>query len=340
MAMLAAASSASLAHHLTSSDAGWFAKVVNQGYYWPGVEGRSDLAFFPLYPALAKGVTALGASTTAALLSVAWLSTVAAAVLLVRLGAAVRTPAVGLWLALLWLIAPRSHVQVMGYSEPLFTALAAACLLMLVQRRWLWAGVLCGLAGLTRSTGLALIATLGLAAIWAVVQAEPTARLRTALRAGLACIIGASGFVGFWSYTAWRVGDVRGYLLVQEEWGSVSAPPWMLPVNAIQHLGSPWPFSSVAVVVLASFVLVVWLLGSREDWRLVAYACLGFLMISFQGGYFRSKARLVMPFFPIWLPPARKLVRLPAWAQVLLFLCLAIGSAIWGVDVSMGKVSP
>ena len=56
----------------------------------------------------------------------------------------------------------------MGYTETLFTALAAWSLFAVMRRRWLTAGVLCLAAGLTRSVAIALIAAVGLAALVAV----------------------------------------------------------------------------------------------------------------------------------------------------------------------------
>ena len=62
---------------------------------------------------------------------------------------------VGTLLTVLWGVLPVAMVQWMGYTESMFTALAAWALYAVLTGRWLWAASLASLAGLTRPTGIA-----------------------------------------------------------------------------------------------------------------------------------------------------------------------------------------
>lgn len=65
---------------------------------------------------------------------------------------------------------PTAFVQSMAYTETLFTALAAWALYAVLRGRWIVAGALCVLAGLTRPTAAALIAALAITAAVTLVR--------------------------------------------------------------------------------------------------------------------------------------------------------------------------
>src|SRR5690606_16686344 len=107
-------------------------------------------------------------------------------------------------------------VQSMLYTETLFTALAAWSLYCVLRRQWLAAGVLCLLAGLTRSASAALIAAVGLAALVAVWRDR-----ERRWRALAAAILAPLGLLGFLVWVGWRLGRLDGYFYVQgTAWGS------------------------------------------------------------------------------------------------------------------------
>ncbi|GGK12377.1 membrane protein [Pilimelia terevasa] len=157
-------------------DAAWFAGIAADGYDHgvPAEAGGprlSNLAFFPLYPGLVRLAALLpGVGTGAAGVLVAGLCALAAAAGIFLVGRELRGRRVGLLLVALWAALPHAVVQQMAYSESLFTALAAFTLYALLRGRWLTAAALCVAAGLTRSTAVALIAAVGVAAALAVWQ--------------------------------------------------------------------------------------------------------------------------------------------------------------------------
>jgi len=146
---------------LTGWDAQWYAGIARHGYGLTKIvpDGRhlSDYAFFPLYPALERGLADLGPlSVLQAGLIISNVSAVAAAWAIYLLGE--RVAGRGLILVVLWAALPISVVESMAYSEALFTALAAWSLWSVLGDRWVTAGVLTALAGSTRPVGVAVVA--------------------------------------------------------------------------------------------------------------------------------------------------------------------------------------
>ncbi len=138
-------------------DSDWFLRIAENGYSWPS----STPAFFPLYPALvaALGRVLAGHDVLAGVI-VSLVAGAAAFALLYRLtltrlgeDAARRT---ALYLA----VAPTTLFFGAVYSESLFLLLAVAAFLVAEQGRFGRAGLLAGLALLTRSAGVALVPAL------------------------------------------------------------------------------------------------------------------------------------------------------------------------------------
>src|SRR5207253_1167110 len=94
---------------------------------------------------------------------------------------------------------PGSFVLSMVYSEPLMLALAIGCLLALLDRRWLVAGVLAGLATGVRPNAVALVAACAWAAAVAIVK-------RREWRALVAPLLAPAGLVAFFAFLWARTG--------------------------------------------------------------------------------------------------------------------------------------
>lgn len=330
---------------LTAFDAGWYLTVINGGYH---LEERSNLAFFPLLPLLAKLPMAFGLSPQWALLTVAWVGSVVAVLGIHRVGTELGSPAVGFWLAFCWAVAPRAHVQAMGYAEGWFTAFIAWGLWAMVTNRHLLAGAMGLLAGLTRAPSLVYVAVLGLWWLVGVLQhqraRDPSERWQLDRLA--AALLGSMGFIAFWSYIAYRTGSFWGYLDVQEGWNSLTGSPathliklWQVVTGGLE--GATWDehgTSSIALVLV--IVLVVIMIVSREHWLATSMVVLALLLTLVQQEYYHSKARMLMPWFMVWLPVARWLARQALWAAAVIGLVLAAVSIWWGVDGALYRYSP
>ncbi|MGW0944739.1 mannosyltransferase family protein [Streptomyces sp. NPDC002623] len=148
-------------------DALWYTRVAELGYGYevrlPNGDVHSNLAFFPLLPWLERllhAVTPLSYADAGFVVSL--VASLAAAGGIFAVADHVYGRRAGVCAVLVWAVLPVGIVQSMAYSESLFTALAAWSLYAVLTGRWVTAGVLASLSGLTRPVGLAVVA-----AVWA-----------------------------------------------------------------------------------------------------------------------------------------------------------------------------
>ncbi|MEJ8636328.1 MULTISPECIES: glycosyltransferase family 39 protein [Streptomyces] len=318
-------------------DSDWYMLIAEHGYgrtlYWPDGAVQSDLAFFPLYPALIRAVTTVlpVTSGTAGLL-ISWAAAGAAAwgiyAVVERLYGR-RTATVTV---VLWGLLPHSIVLSMAYTEPVLTAFAAWSLYAVLTRRWLWAGTLATLAGLSRPNGIAVAAAVVAVAAYELVRAA-----RTGERAGWRLWTGAAvaplGWCGYVLSVGFRKGDVLGgYFAVQRGWTS----KFDFGVGALKVVRDivlkPTLFSlMVALLVVAAAVLLfVLLVLDRPPAAIVVYTALLLLITLGGSGFFESKPRFLLPAFPLLLPLARALTKTRPGTAVVMTVALAGLSFAYG----------
>lgn len=312
---------------LTKSDGAWYLGIAQHGY--DGYERvQSNMAFFPLYPGLIRALeplTPLGARSTALL--VAWVAALAAAWALFAIGDHLYDRRVGILLAVLWGVLPHSIVQSMSYSEGIFTAFAAWSLYAVLRARWVTAGLLCLLAGLTRPTASSLLAVVCLAALIAVV------RRRDGWRPWAALLLAPAGWLGYLAWVGWRTGRPDGWFHIQDAgWGTtfdVGADTVTVARKVLAH-PSAFTLYVVTLVVLLALALFVLSLLDRQPWQLLLYS--GLLLVTTLGaaGYYWAKARFLLPAFPLLLPVAVALARTSRAKAVTVVATLAVVSAYLG----------
>ena len=238
-------------------DSDWYLRIAEHGY---ADAPSSTPAFFPLYPGLvgALGRLLLGHYVLAGvLLSLA--ACAASFVLLHRL-ALPRLGADGARRAVLYLaVFPTSLFLVAVYSESLFLALALAAFLLAERGRFAGAGLVAGLALLTRPAGLALLPALALLA-W---RADD--RRRALLGVAAALPVAAAYPVLLWIWIGEPLAPLRAQEGIWDRalspagplgglWAGVAAlgdtdPPRLLAHNALQ-LAFAVAFLALAVVVV------------------------------------------------------------------------------------------
>ncbi|YAL82699.1 glycosyltransferase family 39 protein [Dermacoccaceae bacterium W4C1] len=299
-------------------DSLWYSRIADHGYdvVVRTADGRSlsAQAFYPLLPGIERlggELTGLAPSTVGVV--VAWVSGAVAAVLIARIGRHLFGARVGLLTAVLWAALPIAMVEVMGYSESLFTALAAGCLLALLHQRWWIAGWCCAAAGLTRPTGMAVLVALVVAV--ALTAREPSSgdeTRRTRLSRIGAVAVGVCGVAAHPLAVALARGDLLGYPRVQAGWGNGFDAGWSFARAAL-------PPALAVVAVLAFWCLVAWagvaMRRSGQPWFIVAYALVVVVTAMGASGFFGSKPRLLIPAFPVLLWLALIVHRrAPRWA--------------------------
>ena len=318
-------------------DSDWYMLIAEHGYgrtlYWPDGAVQSDLAFFPLYPALIRAVTTVlpVTSGTAGLL-ISWAAAGAAAwgiyAVVERLYGR-RTATVTV---VLWGLLPHSIVLSMAYTEPVLTAFAAWSLYAVLTRRWLWAGTLATLAGLSRPNGIAVAAAVVAVAAYELVRAA-----RTSERAGWRLWTGAAvaplGWCGYVLSVGFRKGDVLGgYFAVQRGWTS----KFDFGVGALKVVRDivlkPTLFSLMValLVVAAAMLLFALLLLDRPPAAIVVYTAVLLLITLGGSGFFESKPRFLLPAFPLLLPLARALTKTRPGTAVVMTVALAGLSFAYG----------
>jgi hypothetical protein len=320
-------------------DSRWYLHIAEYGYgthvHVLSTTGavQRDWAFFPLYPGLIRAVyTVLPVSPGAAALLIAWTAAGVAAYGIYAIGHHLYGRAVATALVALWASLPHSVVLDIAYTESLLSALAAWSLYAVLKGRWLWAGVLAALAGLSRPTGFAVAAAVSVAAVYELIRLRGRAPL--ALWAGAA--IAPLGWVGFVLWVGDHTGDLLGgYFTVQRAWDSrfdFGAGSLKFLKGLLLHGGRvvyPLSLVIVAAAVLLFFLLCI----DRLPLALVVYSGILVLITVGGSGPYASKPRFLVPAFPLLLPLALAFAR--SW-RVRPKHAFVLGAALAALSVVYG----
>lgn len=246
-------------------DTHWYLLISRLGYF-----DHSTPNFFPLYPVLVGGLaTVLGHGAgpvwphpdpvrLVAALAVANLGALAGFIGLALLGASEDgDPAAGWRVLRVWSAYPFAFFSAAAYTEGPFLAEVALALLLARRGRWAWALLPAALAGLTRSTALALALPLAYEygrhrGLWSRLRRPPARHLL-----GLAASTGAApaGMAVFFLYCWRRFGDPLTPLHTQQSiWGHQLWPLWRTAREIVARLhhagGSPMLVVDTAAVLL------------------------------------------------------------------------------------------
>ncbi|MEU7037317.1 glycosyltransferase family 39 protein [Streptomyces sp. NPDC046237] len=312
----------------TSWDSDWYTRIAAHGYghtlHWPDGVVQSDLAFFPLYPALVRAVTTVlpvEGGTAGLLLS--WLSAGVAAWGIYLIGERLHGRPTAVLLVLLWGLLPHSIVLSMAYTEPLMTALSAWSLYALLTGRWLWAGALAAVAGLSRPNGVAIAAAVLVAAAYELWRGRGRADPRVWAGAVLAP-------VGWLSYLLWvgaRRGDLLGgYFAVQDGWTSRFDFGRGALRFVLEMLRGPTQFGfGMALLITGAGVLLFALLAlvERPPLPVLVYTAVLVVITVGGSGFFESKPRFLLPAFPLLVPLAQALTKARPRAAIVVIAALA-----------------
>jgi Gpi18-like mannosyltransferase len=134
-------------------DAMWFSKIVSQGY------STTDItpAYHPLYPWLATPLSKIGISPELSLLIISALAGIALFFCFYKFAHLDLSPNDAFFALLVFSFSPLAFIFFAPYSESLFILLAVLCLYFLRKKSWWLAGIMGGLATLTRQQGLFLV---------------------------------------------------------------------------------------------------------------------------------------------------------------------------------------
>jgi hypothetical protein len=327
-------------------DSLWYTRVAEGGYghevRLPSGDLHSDLAFFPLLPWLERlGAAVTPLSYADAGFAVSLLASLAAAWGIFAVGELAAGRRAGVCLVLLWAVLPVGIVQSMAYSESLFTALAAWSLYAVLTGRWVTAGSLALLAGLTRPVGLAVAAAVWAGGIAALARGPvPGGGARPVLGMALAPL-GAAGYV---LWVGHRTGDgPLGYLDVQAGWRN-GFDGGLAFARFVAEKFTSFPAALAGLGLTVGVALVIWLyvvgVRRRLPLPLLVYGGIVTALALCASGYFGSKPRLLLPAFPLLLPLAAALARPRTGRSALVVTGVAAVSAVYGAFWLNGSGPP
>lgn len=330
-------------------DALWYTRIAELGYGYevrlPNGDVHSNLAFFPLLPWLERLVAEVSPLSYAdGGFVVSLLASLAAAWGIFAVAEHVYGRRVGVCAVLLWAVLPVGIVQSMAYSESLFTALAAWSLYAVLTGRWITAGALALLTGLTRPVGLAVVAAVWAAGIASFARDRGAGRAPGADGAGLllgvpvrrvlAMLLAPLGAAAYVLWVGHRTGKgPLGYLDVQAGWRNGFDGGYAFARFVAEKFTS-FPSALAGVGLLVGVGLVVWLyvvcVRQRQPLPLLVYAGVVTALALCASSYFGSKPRLLLPAFPLLLPLARSLAGLRTRRSTLVVGAVAMASAAYG----------
>ena len=297
----------SLWWYLQQWDGFWYLNVVRDGYpsvlpVHSGLVAQNTTAFFPLYPMLIRLVVGTGVSDVGAGLLISGIFGVASVLLLWKLLARLWGDEAADRGAALFCFLPGALIFSLLYAEPLMMTCSFGCLLLLLDRRWVAAGVLAALATATRPNALALVAACGWAALVAVVR-------RREWRSLLAPLLAPVGAIAYLWFLRARTGRADAFFVTQRDgWGQTSdltltwdrmggffADPW----SVAQH-------SVLALSVTFTIVLLVLFLKGRPPGPVLVYSAVIIALANFHSMY-GVWPRFLLTAGPLSVVPARYL---------------------------------
>jgi hypothetical protein len=340
---------------LTAWDGTWYIGLAQHGYdtsvrYQAGRLVNTNIAFLPLFSWLIKAVSVVGVPADWAAVIVANLAGLAAAWAIGLIGTRLYDRRVGIVLAVLWGALPHAVVESMAYTESLFTALAAWALWALLERRYLLAGSLTALAGLTRPTATALIAAVGIGCLVVIVRQVRGVGWRRAWSDGgwrpwVGAALSPLGLAGFLVWCAVALHRVDAYFWMQDQgWGTTVD----LGRTTVHEFGVTLTHERPLALAMTSLVLVLAVLLCAvlavDVWRaraatlvpLLVFCGVLLLTVLVQGGvYYYAKARFLLPAFGLLLPVATALASTRAHVRYAVLALLVLISGWYGAYLTI-----
>lgn len=300
-------------------DGSWYESILTEGYPTEiprdaeGTAQANAWAFYPVYPYLVRVLMQVtGLPWSAAASSAALVFGFGAAVLMLQLFRRLLPGPGALWALAVVAFSAAAPVLQAAYAESLHLGLLAAALLLVLDRRALWAAPLILVLCLTRPAGVPFAAALGLTwfirSCLALREQEPEHRLghlpglfdRWFWLALWACACAL-----LWPLIAWLVtGEPRAYTDTETAWrgtGLVVVEPWLALGGRLLGQGWGWLLllavaGGFGLVMTSRVVRAVLPLGVRV-WA-IAYGVYLLLFLHPQSSTFR----MLLPLFVLAVP--------------------------------------
>jgi len=330
-------------------DAAWYQQIVVHGY------GSSDgtAPFQPLYAWLATPLAKAGISPILSLLIVSGLAGIALFFLYQKL-ANIDLSSMGARFSLmLFALAPPAFILFAPYSEAVFLLAAVACLFFLRKKSWWLAGIMGGIAALTRQQGILLLIPMTWE-LWEISRHRFTL-VKKQWQKWLAILLVPMGLLIWLIYRALFLNDVHVNLgNINQFLYSFLISPSATQVVPNQHFTWPWqvlfysfqklivaPDIDIWVNLIGGFLFIILLAVAWRSMRIgyrlysLVTVCISF---SFFSGFVHPTMGLLRHLFlafPVFIGMAAVLKK--TWTR-LLFLGLSLSGMAFLVILSTLKV--
>jgi Gpi18-like mannosyltransferase len=314
-------------------DAAHYLKIAQFGYTGVG-EDRFLIVFFPFYPALVALLEIVVGDYLISAFIVSALATFGLGLAfreLVKLDYSEKTAQLAV---LFLLIFPTSYFLHIPYTESLFLALTVGCFLAARKKAWVIAGILGGLACLTRVNGLILIPAIAFE-VW-----DEYRETRLFNRKWFFLALIPSGFGAYLALNYFVAGDPLMFLTYQREhWFRYFRPPWEGIWETYKKLANPKPNDAQMqgnqelTFVVIGFVATVagwkYLRGSYRVWMLSNW------LLFVSTSMVLSVPRYTITLFPLFILMALAAMR-NWWANVLIIVWSILFLSLFVIQFGRG----
>jgi hypothetical protein len=291
-------------------DAYWYELIAREGYGTVGDEANA-VAFFPLYPILARVTGTLFGSHLLSGLLISNAAFLIGLIYLYRIGLTFYDQATVERAIIFFLCFPAAIFHSAFYTEGLYIALTAAFFHYFLRRQYGRATVGGALATLCRPTGLLVLIVAFLAtAVRSLKSRSPPGRSFYVL------LLVPLGLATHMAYLHVHTGDALAFAHVQAHWGRTAQFPLVPIAETLQSIDWAFPrdmrntqnvinvVTSMAFLV-AGIALLVWPRDSRS-WPLFGIYVIGGTLFPLHAGLTDSAVRYCSVLFPAFFLLAEK----------------------------------
>ncbi len=284
-------------------DAQRYLQLAREGYLTAG-DARFNLVGLPLYPWLTRAVSWSGCDIRIAAFLVSGVASLAAALLLLQLVRFDEEEGVSLYAIWFLLIYPTSYFLNIAYTEATLLALVLGSFVAARKKAWLWAGVLGGLASMTRLPGIVVLPAL-LFEAWEQYRVARRFEWRWLWLAIVPCGLG----IYLWINYALTGDPLAFSKLFREHFYQSLASPWIGLRNVFRVLDGDQPDFVVMSGGAEAFFSILAIAMTTWSWFVLrpSYSIwmTGTTLLCISNKFIQGVPRYTLVMFPIFILFAR-----------------------------------
>ena len=286
-------------------DGGWYTRIAERGYFF--MDGKSsgvqsNVAFYPLYPYLARYLGYVVGGHHLAGWLISNISCMLGLAYVYRIGAKILDTHSAERACILLLLFPTSLFFSAYYTEGLYLFLSAASAYYFLEKRYVTCGLLGMFAMLCRSSGMTLFVAFGCVLVWRLIKHKEKFRWEM-FSIGLIPF----GLLIFMLILHSQVSDPFAFVKIQATWGRSQTLPFSTLYNAFLEIDWSFPRQEGHVIHLVDLFftlscLVTCLVMWRRDYPgiLIWMVLLG-VLVPVSTGTLMSMTRYILVLFPAFI---------------------------------------